>query len=149
VDCRSLAYELKPENWADMMIWDRFPARLQERLSGPVWDEGLREKFVSLSEFLMAPSPRATCELATIYVKFLVPTKKERNVYAVVWIKNSQKWMVGLALPSTDPIDGLLPQPKTYTYEGLTHCFYLEPSTPLPSSLESWVAQAFENISRI
>jgi hypothetical protein len=130
------------------MTWERFPERLRERLNGPVWDGGLREKFTGLAGDLLSPSLDASCELTTIYVKFAISPAASAPIYAVAWIKNSKKWLVGLALPETVISPKLLAVQSGYKYIGLTSYFYLEPTNDVPSELSEWARLSFEHISK-
>ncbi len=129
------------------MVWEKLSPRLQARLCGPVWDEGLRERFLSLAATMLSVSPNAASELTTIYVKFTVSNALASPVFAVIWIKNSKKWLVGFAMPPDFASETLELQPKNYKYSGLTHCFYLEPQNEIPNELFDWAFTAFMHVS--
>ncbi len=128
------------------MVWEQFPLRLQERLRGPAWSKGLRDKFIAISSNLLSVSPDCKCELTTIYVKFMLKESIESRVYAVVWIKNSRKWLVGLAMPPGFVSDKLQLQPKTHKYAGLTQCFYMESDDGIPEELADWASIAHSHV---
>lgn len=128
------------------MVWENFSPKLQQRLQGPVWDKGLRERFLLIASTLLSVSPSSACELTTIYVKFTLSNQTSSPVFAVVWIKNSQKWLVGLAMPPGFNSEKLELQPKNYKYAGLTHCFFIEPHQEIPSELIEWAYIAHSNV---
>lgn len=121
----------------------RLSSDVAAKINGRAWD-GLREKFLEMCEIIADTSPDAVGELTTVYVKFTIDSTEDSSVYAVAWLKNSRKWIVGLALPESfeDPI--FVDPPKRYV--GLTKYFYVEPDDPIPTLLTQWTADAYKNI---
>jgi len=115
------------------------------KVSGAVW-EADRDKFMGMSESLLSVSPDAIGELTTIYVKFKVTDEIFGLVYAVAWIKNSKRWVVGLALPDDVKSRELGPTPPKHKYAGLTKFFTITPQNPIPVKLGEWAKLAYENV---
>jgi hypothetical protein len=124
----------------------RLGERAQLKVSGPTWEGKLRTKFMTLCDTLLGVSPESFAELTTIYIKFSLSDQSSSPVYAVVWIKNSKKWLVGLALPKGVSHPNLIDAPPQRTYTGLTSYFYLSEDEELPVELPDWSNLAFENI---
>lgn len=116
--------------------------KLDEKLNGKAWI-GLKDKFLGMCNEIVDASPDARGELTTVYVKFTIDSSEESPVYAVAWFKNSQKWIVGLALPDTVESPIFVDPPKRYI--GLTKYFYIESDTELPSTLLEWAEMAYKN----
>lgn len=116
------------------------------KIAGATWDS-LRDKFLELSGCLLDVAPAATGELTTIYIKFTVNAGPTSPVYAVVWVKNSKKWIVGMALPDDVTSPELGPAPPQKKYTGLTKYFTVTPEDPLPPHLRKWSQLAYAHVS--
>lgn len=119
-------------------------SEVAKKIDGKSWDE-VREKFLELCGVILDVSPRATGTLTTVYVKFTPDSSPDAPVYAVAWLKNSRKWIIGLALPDGVHAPEFVVPPKRYA--GLTKYFYITPDDPIPPLLSKWAAQAHENIA--
>ena len=124
---------------------ERLDEKAVQRVSGPAW-EALRAVFFDASRVLLAVSPAATSELTTIYVKFCVSAAK-KDVYAVVWLKNSKQIIVGLALPEEVDSPLLGPPPQGTQYKGLTKYLTIRPGGAIPDALADWARFAFTSVS--
>ena len=118
--------------------------RIIAKVSGPAW-ESLRGQFTQISGLLLAVSPDAHSELLTTYVKFMVHSDASSSVFAAIWLKNSKRLVVGLALPEEHEAAGLGPAPPTMTYKGLTKYFIVERSNAVPKGLAEWAKMAYQN----
>jgi hypothetical protein len=118
--------------------------KIIEKIQGPSWEK-LREKFVKLCDIILDVSPKAVGELTTVYVKFTPVPGPNIPVYAVAWLKNSRKWIVGLALPEEVDSPYFVLPPKRYA--GLTKYFYITPDDSIPPDLSKWAKMAHKNIS--
>ncbi|MEW7982968.1 MAG: hypothetical protein G8D58_10335 [gamma proteobacterium symbiont of Phacoides pectinatus] len=117
--------------------------KVAEKIQGPSWN-GLRDKFLGMCTTILDVSPSAVGELTTVYVKFTPVPGPNTPVYAVAWLKNSKKWIVGLALPEDVNAPVFVPPPKRYA--GLTRYFYVTPDDPIPAELKQWTELAYNNI---
>lgn len=120
--------------------------RALAKVSGPSWD-GVREKFLQLSDALLSVGPNTFAELTTIYVKYSLSDAASSPVYAVVWIKNSKKWLIGMSLPEGSDHPLLLSAPPQKTYTGLTKYFYIGENDQLPDEITDWATLAFERVA--
>jgi hypothetical protein len=125
---------------ARMPMVERLDQRAIEKMSGPSW-EPLRPIFFDTSLVLLAVSPEAMSELTTIYVKFFISTAR-RDVYAVVWLKNSKQIVIGLSLPDEVESAHLCPPPQGMKYRGLTKYLTLRPGEEIPDELADWARLA-------
>jgi len=115
------------------------------KVSGAVW-EADHDKFIRMSEALLSVSADVIGQLTTIYVKFTLTDDIYSPVYAVAWIKNSKRWVIGLALPDDLESPELGPAPPKRTYAGLTKYFTITPGDPIPTKLGEWAKLAYENV---
>ena len=61
---------------------------------------------MQVSRLLLAVSPDADSELITTCIEFMVHSDANSSEYAAVWLKNSKRLIVGLALPEDyDAVD--------------------------------------------
>jgi hypothetical protein len=118
-----------------------------ERVSGPSW-EALRPAFVKVADTLLAVAPSTGSQLTTIYVKFTIGREPSSPVFAVVWLKNSKRLVVGFSMPEGFQSDLLGDTPSGMNYKGLTHYLTIEPGDEIPDALHTWVKAAYENVSR-
>jgi hypothetical protein len=118
--------------------------RIIAKVSGPAW-ELLRGQFLHIARMFLAVSPETVSELLTTYVKFSADSSPEGPVYAVAWIKNSKRLMVGLSLPAEYEAEGLVSAPPGTTYKGLTKYFIVEPGGTVPPELAAWAKMAYRN----
>lgn len=123
---------------------ERLSDDVKQKIAGAAWD-GLREKFYDACNRILNASPSATGELTTVYIKFAVSAEPNAPVYAVIWLKNSRKWIIGLALPDDVNAGEFVDPPKRYA--GLTKYFYITPEDPVPSSLDAWAVRAWEFVN--
>ena len=118
--------------------------RIIAKVSGPAW-EPLCGQFMQMARSLLAVSPDADSELMTSYVKFTINSGPGSLVYAVVWIKNSKRMVVGLALPEDYEGEGLGPAPPGMMYKGLNKYFVVERGGIVPKGLAEWAGLAYQN----
>jgi hypothetical protein len=118
--------------------------RIVAKVSGPAWEQ-LRGQFMQIVRLLLAVSPDAGSELMTSYVKFTISSDLQSPVYTVVWMKNSKRLVVGLALPEEYDAQELGPAPLTMTYKGLTKYFVVERGGAVPKGLAEWAGLAYQN----
>ena len=74
---------------------------------------------MQVARSLLAVSADADSELMTSYLKFTVHSDLQSPVYGAVWLKNSKRLIVGLALPEEYEADGLGPALPGTTYKGV------------------------------
>ena len=101
---------------------------------------------MELTSRLLEVSPDAVGDLTTIYVKFTATGEPLSPVYAVVWVKHSDQWIVGLALPDDLIEPPLGPPLPGYKYAGLTKYFTIAPSDPIPERLADWARIAYKKV---
>ncbi len=118
--------------------------RIIAKVSGPFW-ESLRGQFMQVARLLLAVSPDADSELVSAYVKFTISTILQSPVYAAVWLKSSQRWIVGLALPEEYEAEGLGPSLQGTVYKGLNKYFVVERGSAVPKGLAEWAMTAYQN----
>lgn len=118
-----------------------------ERVNGPSWKH-LKNTFLELSEILLDAAPSGVAKLTTSYVKFQLSNSPTSGVYAVVWIKSSKNFVLGLALPESANRQ-LGPPPAGMSYKGITWYIQFKPGDSLPDSLRRWAAQSVENTSAL
>jgi hypothetical protein len=116
--------------------------RIITKVSGPAW-EPLRGQFMQMSQVLLAVSPDANSELLTTYVKFTVRAAPESQVFAAIWLKNSKRLVVGLALPEDYEAEELGPAPPGMRYKGLTKYFVVERGAAVPQGFATWAKLAY------
>jgi hypothetical protein len=116
--------------------------RIITKVSGPAW-ESLRGQFMQMAQLLLAVSPDANCELLTTYVKFTVRAAPESHVFAAIWLKNSKRLVVGLALPEDCDAEELGPAPLGMRYKGLTKYFVVERDGAVPKGFATWAKLAY------
>lgn len=124
----------------------RLDRRAVQRVEGPAF-EAFRPMFFEVARVLLDQGPETESELTTIYVKFRTKPLPDGRVFAVAWIKNSQKLTVGLAIPQEFAAVGLIDPPRGYVYRGLTKFMQIPPEAGLPNDFESIAAAAFEAAS--
>jgi hypothetical protein len=115
------------------------------KVAGAAWDS-VREKFLRMTETLLNVAPDAQADMTTIYVKFTVTAENLSPVYAVAWIKNSKRWVTGLALPGDFEDPRLGPAPPQKKYTGLTKYFTVTPEDNLPEDLSEWAKLAHQRV---
>ena len=123
-------------------------ARAIEKVSGPAWDR-LRDKFMSISDKLLAVSPNTCGELTTIYVKFTLTKEPSSPVFAAVWLKNSKSLTVGFSLPDGNDDPLLTPPPAGMRYKGLTRYCTITPDGDIPDKFGEWADIAFHFVTAI
>ena len=124
---------------------ERLDPMVSKRITGPSWD-GIRESFLHTSNLLLSVSPDAATELTTIYVKYKIHSHAIAPVYAVVWIKSSKQFTVGLALPSEWEDEALGRAPQGTSYKGLTKYFTIRCGERAPSQLATWAQTAYNTV---
>ena len=105
----------------------------------------LRGQFMQIARLLLAVSPDADSELMTTYVKFTINTAPQSPVYAAIWLKNSKRLIVGLALPEEYEAEGLGPALPGTMYKGLTKYFVVERGGVVPKGFAEWAGLAYQN----
>jgi hypothetical protein len=118
--------------------------RIIAKVSGPAWEQ-LRGQFMQISRLLLAVAPDADSELMTSYVKFTVHSDASSPVYAAVWLKNSKRLIVGLALPEEYEATDLGPSLPGTMYKGLNKYFVVEQGVAVPQGLAEWAGLAYQN----
>jgi hypothetical protein len=113
------------------------------KVSGPSW-ESLRGQFMQIARLLLAISSDADSDLLNNYVKFTINSAPDSPVYAVIWLKTSQRLIVGLALPEKYDAHGLGPALPGTTYKGLTKYFVVERGGAGPKGLAKWAGLAHQ-----
>jgi hypothetical protein len=122
------------------------PQQVIAKVSGTAW-EPLRKQFLETGRILLEVSPDARGELVGHYVKFTMSMAPNSPPYAVLWLKNSKRLVVGLALPETYEAEGLGPSVVSGTfYKGLTKYFTVEPGGAVPQGLADWSRRAYQNL---
>ncbi len=118
--------------------------RILAKVSGPAW-ESLRGQFMQIARSLLAVSADAESELMTSYVKFTVHSDASNPVFAAVWLKNSKRLIVGLALPEDYEAEGLGPSLPGTMYKGLNKYFVVEQGSAVPKGFAEWAGLAYQN----
>lgn len=116
--------------------------RSWEKVSAPVL-----EQFRCINDALLSVSPDAYGDLTTIYIKYSLSPSATSPVYAVVWVKNRNQLLVGLALPSSLSAPELTGSPPGIRYKGLTKYFVVKSGDPVPNQIGEWARLAFANVS--
>ena len=120
--------------------------RIVAKVSGPAWEQ-LRGQFMQISRLLLAVSPDADSELVSAYVKFTINATPQSPVFAAIWLKNSKRLIVGLALPEDCEAPGLGPALPGTTYKGLNRYFIVDRGGAVPKGLAEWAKTAYRNAS--
>jgi hypothetical protein len=120
--------------------------RILAKLSGPAWEQ-IRGQFMQMARLLLATSPDADSELVTNYIKFTIHSDLQSPVYAAVWLKNSKRLIVGLALPEDYEAEELGPALPGTLYKGLNKYFVVEQGGVVPKGLADWAGLAHQNAS--
>jgi hypothetical protein len=118
---------------------------VSSKIAGPAWS-GIRDKFLRISDCLLRVSPEAKAQLTTIYVKYAITGDPLSPVYGVIWIDNSKRLLVGLALPPGADDPELLPAPPRRKYKGLTKYFFVTAEHDMPSRVEQWAKESYEHV---
>ena len=118
--------------------------RIIAKVSGPAW-ESLRGQFMQMAQLLLDVSPDANSEFLVTYVKFTTTGDSRSPTYAAVWLKNSKRLIVGLALPEEFDAQELGPALPGTAYKGLTKYFVVERSGTVPKGLAEWAGRAYQN----
>ena len=100
---------------------------------------------MQIARSLLAVAPDADSELMTSYVKFTINTAPQSPVFAAVWLKNSKRLIVGLALPEDYEAEGLGPSLPGTMYKGLNKYFVVEQGSAVPKGFAEWVGLAYHN----
>jgi hypothetical protein len=116
------------------------------KVSGPAWVQ-LNGHFMQIARLLLAVSPDADSKLLNSYVKFTTHSDPNSPVYAVVWLNNSKRLMVGLALPEEYDAQELGPAPLGTLYKGLNKYFVVERGGAVPEAVAEWAGLAYQNAS--
>jgi hypothetical protein len=119
--------------------------RIIAKLSGPAW-ESLRGQFMQISRLLLAVCQDTDSELMTTYVKFTLHSDASSPVFAAIWLTNSKRLVVGLALPEEYEAEELGPAPPKMMYKGLTKYFVVERGNAVPKGLAEWAGLAYRTI---
>jgi len=99
---------------------------------------------MQVSNQLLAVSPAASAELTTIYVKYTTTQAPTAPAYAVVWLKTSKQFVVGLALPEDVQHPALCAAPAGMMYKGLTKYLVVKPGDTIPEDVVLWARLAYE-----
>ena len=117
---------------------------LEKRTSNPKW-EPLRGQLLEICRKLLDVSPDAKSEIVSYYVKFSVDATSLSPTYAAVWLKNTKRLIVGLALPEGYEAEELGTALPGTTYKGLTKYFTVERGGDVPQNLGTWIELAYQN----
>lgn len=118
--------------------------RIIAKVSGPAW-ESLRGDFMQIARAILAVSPDADAELVSAYVKFTINSDPQTRIVAAVWLKSSQRLIVGLALPEEYEAEGLGPALPGTMYRGLNKYFVVERGGVVPKRFAEWAKAAYRN----
>ena len=102
---------------------------------------------MEMCQTLLGVSPDVSAEFISYYVKFTIGTAPDSPPYAAVWIKNTKRAIVGLALPESYQAEPLGRAFPGTAYKGLTKYFAVEPGSALPEGFREWARLAYENVS--
>ena len=114
------------------------------KVSGVAWEQ-LRGQFMQIARDLLAVALDADGELLTTYVKFKIGSDPGGPVYAAVWLKNSKRLIVGLALSEQYDAVGLEPALPGTTYKGLTKYFVVPRGDAVPKDFAEWAQAAYQH----
>lgn len=117
---------------------------LTNRTSNRSW-ESLPGQLLEICRQLLDASPDGKSEIVSYYVKFSIDTAPISPTYAAVWLKNTKRLIVGLALPEEYEADELGTALPGTTYKGLTKYFTVERGGDVPQNLGTWIEQAYQN----
>ena len=117
---------------------------LEKRTSYPKW-EPLRGQLLEICRQLLDASPDAKSEIVSYYVKYSVDANLNSPTYAAVWLKNTKRLIVGLALPEGYEAKELGTALPGTTYKGLTKYFTVERGGEVPQNLAAWIELAYQN----
>lgn len=117
--------------------------RIIAKVSGPAWEQ-LRGQFMRTAQLLLDVSPDANSEFLVTYVKFTTDSEPRSPAYAAVWLKNSKRLIVGLALPEEYDALELGPALPGTAYKGLTKYFVVERGGVVPKELAEWAGLAYQ-----
>jgi hypothetical protein len=120
-------------------------SELGARVESPTW-EPLRRQLLEICRLFLNVSADAKSEIVSYYVKFTVGTAPTSSTYAAIWLKNTKRLIVGLALPEGYEAEGLGPALPGTAYKGLTKYFTIEPGGEVPKRLGEWVGLAYQNV---
>ena len=121
------------------------PEQAIKRVDASSWDR-LRPQFTEMVRLLLDVSPDVNSEFISHHIKFTASTAPNSPPYAAVWIKNTKRLIVGLALPETYRAEGLGPALPGTRYKGLTKYFVVEPGSAVPEGFCEWARVAYENL---
>ena len=117
---------------------------LTKKTIQPSWGL-LRGQLLEICRKILDASPDAKSEIVSYYVKFSVDIAPASPIYAAVWLKNTKRLIVGLALPEGYEAEELgTALPGTF-YKGLTKYFTVEPDGDVPHNLGAWIELAYQN----
>ncbi|MGO9108620.1 MAG: hypothetical protein ACLP9L_05245, partial [Thermoguttaceae bacterium] len=69
--------------------------------------------------------------------------------YAVLWVKKSTELVLGLALPDSTTATEFQSAPKGCKYAGLTKYLVIKPEDQVPSDIQYWAREAYENLKSL
>ena len=119
-------------------------SELRARVETPAW-EPLRRQLLEICRLFLNVSADAKSEIVSYYVKFTVGAAPTSSTYAAIWLKNTKRLIVGLALPEGYEAEGLgAALPGTF-YKGLTKYFTVERGGDVPQNLGAWIELAYQN----
>ena len=116
-----------------------------QRVSTPTWDR-LRPQFLEMGRLLLGMSLDVNSEFISHYIKFMISTGPNSPPFAVVWLKNTKRLIIGMALPETYEAEEFGPSLPGTAYKGLTKYFTVEPGTAVPKGFSEWARLAYENV---
>ena len=126
-------------------VMGELPEQAIKRVSTPTWDR-LRPQFMEIGRLLLGVSPDVNSEFFSHYIRFTACTAPNSPPYAAVWIKNTKRLIVGLALPETYEAEGLGPALPRTAYKGLAKYFAVEPGDAVPEGFSEWARLAYRNV---
>ena len=120
-------------------------SELGARVESPAW-EPLRRQLLEICRLFLNISADAKSEVVSYYVKFTVGTDPTSSTYAAIWLKNTKRLIVGLAMPEGYEAEELGPALPGTNYKGLTKYFTIEPGGEVLQRLGEWVGLAYQNV---
>ena len=120
-------------------------SELGARVETPAW-EPLRRQLLEICRLFLNVSADDKSEIISYYVKFTVGNAPTSSTYAAIWLKNTKRLIVGLALPEGYEAEELGPALPGTAYKGLTKYYTIEPGGDVPQRLGEWVGLAYQNV---
>lgn len=123
----------------------KYNEKIDNKINGPAWNN-IRDKIKHVIQLLLAVDESTVAELTTIYIKFKITDKIIFPVYAVLWLKSSKKILLGLATHDKINNEVIIDPPSDRKYKGLKSYLWLKENEDIPTGLEIWIKEAYQNI---